>query len=204
VIESARSPSPTRHAGYVLIELAATVATPAMQTIFESILGPVLEEGRALDAALPTNEGKRAALWLLREAVVEAQRIGGASIKHDIAVPITAVPEFLRRVGPAVEGVLPGTRVLPFGHLGDGNLHYNLMAPTGLSDEAFRTNAAALTAAIHDTVTAFDGSFSAEHGLGQLRRDEAASRNPEIERRLMAEIKRAFDPGAILNRGKVL
>ena len=203
IISGIRRPFEQQHGAYVLIELAASLDEPPLGAVLERFLGDALEGGAIDDAILPDNETKRLALWRLREAVVEAQRIGGASIKHDVSVPISAVPAFIAAADTAVEAMLPGTRVLPFGHLGDGNIHYNLMRPLRSDDETLRRHGPALTKAVHDVVGTFSGSFSAEHGLGQMRRGEAADRKSSIERDLMRQIKSLFDPGAILNRGKV-
>jgi FAD/FMN-containing dehydrogenase len=203
-VEGAALPFPHPGGDCVLIELAATLKSPPLSEQLEAILGSALEAGQIENAVIPDNEAKRAGLWRLREAIVEAQRLGGASIKHDISVPISDVPAFVRQAEEAVHGVLPDTRILPFGHLGDGNLHYNLLCPPGFGQDAFRELGPDLTRAVHSVVHAFDGSFSAEHGLGQLRRDEANRIKCEIERRLMREIKATFDPGAILNRGKLI
>src|SRR5690606_35971883 len=155
------------HRAYVLFELATAMAEPKLSDTIERLLTPMIENGAILDAVLPANEAQRLALWLLREAVVEAQRIGGASIKHDVSVPVSALPAFLAEADREVEATLSGTRVLPFGHWGDGNMHYNLMRPPHLGDETFRQRTAALTRSVHDVVARYGGSFSAEHGLGQ-------------------------------------
>jgi FAD/FMN-containing dehydrogenase len=203
-IPGTKRPFDSPHGAYVLVELAASLDEPPLGTVLERFLGDALERGAIDDAILPDNEAKRLALWRLREAVVEAQRIGGLSIKHDVSVPISAVPAFIAAADKEVEATLPGTRILPFGHLGDGNIHYNLMRPLALDDESFRRHGPALTKAVHDVVGSFAGSFSAEHGLGQMRRGEATDRKSTTERDLMKRIKSLFDPGGILNCGKVL
>ena len=202
-ISGTKRPFDQKHGAYALVELAASLDEPPLTAVLERFLGDALERGAVDDAILPDNEAKRLALWRLREAVVEAQRIGGLSIKHDVAVPISAVPAFIAAADAAVEATLPGTRILPFGHLGDGNIHYNLMRPLESDDESFGRHGPALTKAVHDVVGSFSGSFSAEHGLGQMRRGEAIDRKSATERNLMRQIKSLFDPGGILNRGKV-
>lgn len=202
-IPGTKRPFEQPHGAYVLIELAASLDEPPLGAVLERFLGDALERRAIDDAILPDNEAKRLALWRLREAVVESQRVGGLSIKHDVSVPISAVPAFIAAADAAVEATLPGTRILPFGHLGDGNIHYNLMRPLRSDDETLRRHGPALTRAVHDVVGDFSGSFSAEHGLGQMRRGEAADRKSSVERDLMKQIKSLFDPGAILNRGKV-
>ncbi len=203
-VPETRRPFGQSHGAYVLIELAGSLDEPPLGAVLEHFLGDALGRGLIGDAILPDNESKRLALWRLREAVVEAQRVGGASIKHDVSVPVSEVPAFIAAADAAVDATLPGTRILPFGHLGDGNIHYNLMRPLAADDETFRRHGPALTKAVHDVVESFSGSFSAEHGLGQMRRREANQRKSSTERNLMAQIKSLFDPGAILNRGKVL
>jgi FAD/FMN-containing dehydrogenase len=188
----------------VLVELGWTLEQPSLKDLLEATLADSMEKGFILDAVIADNEAKRLALWRIREAVVEAQRIGGASIKHDISVPIASIASFMTIADAAVRQILPETRILPFGHLGDGNLHYNLMRPPGIDDRAFLQNAEALTRAVHDIVREFGGSFSAEHGLGQLRRDEANLYKSPIERELMERIKSSFDPHRLMNPGKML
>ena len=202
-IPGSKQPFEKPHGTYVLIELAASLDEPPLGTILERFLGDALEQNTIADAILPDSEAKRSTFWRLREAVVEAQRIGGICIKHDVSVPVSAVPAFIAAADAKVEATLPGTRILPFGHIGDGNIHYNLMRPLSSDDEGFRRHGPTLTKAVHDVVGSFSGSFSAEHGLGQMRRGEASDRKSPTERVLMAQIKSLFDPSGILNRGKV-
>ncbi len=156
------------------------------------------------DAALAENAGQRAAFWHLREAVVEAQRHEGASIKHDIAVPVSAVPAFLERAIPAVEAMIPGVRPVPFGHLGDGNLHFNLTQPADADPDAFLAEWERVNAAVHDIVADFDGSISAEHGIGRMKVGENARFKPGVEIEMMRAIKHSLDPHNLMNPGKVV
>jgi FAD/FMN-containing dehydrogenase len=188
----------------VLIELSSGSGGAGLREIAEAALADAIDAGLALDAVLAASEAQARRLWRLREAVPEAQRLSGPSVKHDISAPVSAVPELLARAGEAVERVLPGTRPMPFGHVGDGNIHYNLLAPVGMSDEAFLAKSGDLTRAVHDVVAAIGGSISAEHGLGQLRRAEALHYKSAVEIDLMRRVKAALDPLGIMNPGKVV
>ncbi|HSD34644.1 MAG TPA: FAD-binding oxidoreductase [Alphaproteobacteria bacterium] len=188
----------------VLIELSSGSSGAGLREIVEAALADAIDAGLALDAVLAASEAQARRLWRLREAVPEAQRLSGPSVKHDISAPVSAVPELLARAGEAVEKVLPGTRPMPFGHVGDGNIHYNLLAPVGMSDEAFLAKSGDLTRAVHDVVAAIGGSISAEHGLGQLRRAEALHYKSAVEIDLMRRVKAALDPLGIMNPGKVI
>ena len=188
----------------VLIELSSGSSGAGLREIAEAALADAIDAGLALDAVLAASEAQARRLWRLREAVPEAQRVCGPSVKHDISAPGSAVPERLARAGEAVERVLPGTRPMPFGHVGDGNIHYNLLAPVGMSDEAFLAKSGDLTRAVHDVVAAIGGSISAEHGLGQLRRAEALHYKSAVEIDLMRRVKAALDPLGIMNPGKVI
>jgi FAD/FMN-containing dehydrogenase len=188
----------------VLIELSSSMQDLPLQEILETELGTAMEAGIVVDATVAASEAQAKRLWHLREAIVEAQRFAGPSIKHDIAVPVSAIPEFLKRADAAVESTLPGTRPMPFGHVGDGNLHYNLLSPTGMPPESFLVQSGALIRAVHDVVGCMGGSISAEHGLGQLRRDEILRYKSPVEMELMRRVKSALDPLGIMNPGKVV
>jgi FAD/FMN-containing dehydrogenase len=188
----------------VLIELSSGSGGAGLREIAEAALADAIDAGLALDAVLAASEAQARRLWRLREAVPEAQRLSGPSVKHDISAPVSSVPELLARAGEAVDKVLPGTRPMPFGHVGDGNIHYNLLAPVGMSDEAFLAKSGDLTRAVHDVVAAIGGSISAEHGLGQLRRAEALHYKSAVEIDLMRRVKAALDPLGIMNPGKVI
>jgi FAD/FMN-containing dehydrogenase len=188
----------------VLIELGAGSERMGLRDAVEAALAGVIEDGVALDATLAGSQAQARRLWHLREAIVEAQRLAGPSIKHDVSVPVSAVPEMLARAGAAVEAVVAGVRPMPFGHLGDGNIHYNLLPPLAGPASDFLGKADAFTRAVHDVVAEMGGSISAEHGLGQLRRDEILRYKSPVELELMRRVKAALDPLGIMNPGKVL
>jgi D-lactate dehydrogenase (cytochrome) len=163
-----------------------------------------LEDNLVLDAALARNERERAALWKLRETIPEAQRIDGASLKHDISVTITALPDFLERASKWVQDNVPDGRLVVYGHVGDGNLHFNLNQAPGSNRNTFLAREPAIKRAIHDLVREFGGSFSAEHGIGRLKVAELEHYASPVEIDLMHAVKKALDPNGVLNPGKVL
>jgi D-lactate dehydrogenase (cytochrome) len=189
---------------YVLCELTSARAADPLDTIMEEALGAALEDGLVLDAALARNERERAALWKLRETIPEAQRIDGASLKHDISVTITALPDFVERASHWVEDNVPDGRLVIYGHVGDGNLHFNLNQAPGSDRNIFLAREPAIKRAIHDLVSEFGGSFSAEHGIGRLKVGELEHYASAVEIDLMRAVKKALDPNGVLNPGKVL
>jgi FAD/FMN-containing dehydrogenase len=140
----------------------------------------------------------------LRENISEAQKIEGVSIKHDISLPVSRIPEFIERCDAALEASFPGLRIVCFGHLGDGNLHYNQSKAEALDNVAFIAQSDAVNRVVHDLVAELDGSISAEHGLGQLKRDEILRYKSEVEMDMMRAVKKALDPAGLMNPGKVL
>src|SRR5690606_38278901 len=157
--------------------------------LIEGILAAAMEAGRVRDAVIAQSEAQAAALRHLREAMPEAQRPEGASIKHDISVPVAAIPIFIARAGAEVEKLVPGSRVVCFGHMGDGNLHYNVSQPPGADPKAFLARYREMNDAIHAVVRALGGSFSAEHGIGRMKREELIATQPAIATDLMRRIK---------------
>jgi FAD/FMN-containing dehydrogenase len=192
------------YAWYVLCELTSARAADPLDTIMEDALGAALEDGLVLDAALARNERERAALWKLRETIPDAQRIDGASLKHDISVTITALPDFVERASRWVEDNVPDGRLVIYGHVGDGNLHFNLNQAPGSNRNIFLAREPAIKRVIHDLVSEFGGSFSAEHGIGRLKVAELEHYASPVELDLMRAIKKALDPNGVLNPGKVL
>jgi len=189
---------------YVLLQADDAAPGSTLATQMEDALGRAVESGIARDAAVAQSEDQAARLWALRENISEAQRRDGPNIKHDISLPVSAIPAFMVDARAALQTAFPGVRFVTFGHLGDGNLHYNLAAPAGGDAQAFMRNAPAVNRIVHDLVAAAGGSISAEHGIGQLKRDELRRYKTPLELELMARIKSAFDPHGLLNPGKVL
>ena len=186
---------------YVLVEAAGSAS---LKETVETALGGAIDSGLATDAAIATSETQRAALWRLRESLSEAQKPEGASIKHDVSVPVKDIAEFLRRGCALAEKTIPGARPVPFGHLGDGNIHFNISVPKGGDNEAFLARWSELSRAVHDLVHAFGGSISAEHGIGVMKRDELPRYKSAAEMDVMRALKRMMDPNGILNPGKVV
>ncbi len=204
-VEAARRPLAEASPWYVLVELSSARGEAAATQGFEALLEAALEAGHASDAALSSSLAQFRSLWALREDISESQGAEGPTIKHDIALPITRIPDFIEQTEAAIARHFPGLRLVVFGHLGDGNLHYNLSPPrSGLSAAEFLALEPPVNRLVHDAVDAAGGSISAEHGLGVLRRDEAARYKPAVEQRLMQALKQALDPLNLMNPGKLL
>jgi FAD/FMN-containing dehydrogenase len=163
-----------------------------------------VEAGLATDAVVAASQAQAAALWKLRESISESQKREGASIKHDISVPVAAIPDFLARATPAVQALVPGARAVSFGHLGDGNLHFNFNSPRPGDDPAFLAQWDEIQQAVHDIVKDFGGSISAEHGIGAMKVAQLPRYKSHEELDAMRAIKAAFDPRGILNPGKLI
>jgi FAD/FMN-containing dehydrogenase len=199
----ARDPLSGKHAWYVLMELASQ-AEHGLQETAESLLGEALEQGFAEDAALATSLDQRAAFWRLREHLSEVQKHEGGSIKHDVSVPVASVPAFMERATEAVEATLPGARVVAFGHVGDGNIHFNISQPIGADKAAFLARWHDMNDVVHAIVASYGGSISAEHGIGRLKRDMLPKVKDPVALDVMRALKRTLDPKGLLNPGKVL
>ncbi len=189
----------------VLIEHAASDDAAAARSRFEALLQAALDQGLIGDAALAESLAQSAALWHLRESIPLAQSEEGLNVKHDIALPVSVIPAFCRDTEAALLARFPGMRLVNFGHLGDGNLHFNVQAPTGGDVRAFLADhEAAINRLVYDAVQAGGGSFSAEHGVGTLKLGEMAERKSPVALGLMQAIKRALDPQGLLNPGRVI
>ena len=197
-------PFDRRHDPYLLIELSASNREIDLRGMAERALAAAIEDGLLADATLADSEAQAERLWFLREAVVEAQKPAGAGIKHDVAVPLTALSAFIAEAEAAAKAALPGVVVYAFGHFGDGNIHFNLIQPAGMAADEFIARSGQLNRVVHDVVARHGGSISAEHGLGQLRHKELQRYKPAIEMELMRRIKAALDPQGIMNPGKLL
>jgi FAD/FMN-containing dehydrogenase len=189
---------------YVLLEVTSTDGPGTLWPKVESFLSPMLEEEQIYDAAIATNEDQRQKLWRLRDNLSEAQKHEGGSIKHDVSIPISEIAQFIEEATEAVQKSCPGIRPIPFGHLGDGNIHFNLSQPVGDDTKAYLDRWQELNDVVHGIAHRFGGSISAEHGIGQLKRTELRSYKSEIELNLMRSLKRAIDPKGLMNPGKVL
>jgi FAD/FMN-containing dehydrogenase len=207
-LPSTRLPLAERSSWYVLMEVSDGHSEAQAAAAIEGLLEAALERELATDAALSTSLAQFEALWALREDISESQGAEGKTIKHDISLPISRIADFIGSTQTALEAMFPGPRLVVFGHLGDGNLHYNLSPAAdhnGPADAAaFIALEGPINRLVHDAVIAHGGSISAEHGLGVLRRDEAARYKTPVERRLMHALKHAFDPLGLMNPGKLL
>jgi FAD/FMN-containing dehydrogenase len=189
---------------YALIELATPRAEAGLRAVLEEALTAAMEEGDVQDAVIAESGAQRAALWRLREEHAEAQAREGASVKNDVSVPVSRTPELIRRATAACEALMPGIRAVPFGHLGDGNIHFNLEQPPGADAAAFLAQSHAIMDTVAEVVRDLDGSFSAEHGLGRLKSYMLPLWRGGAELDAMRRIKRARDPLGLMNPGKVL
>jgi FAD/FMN-containing dehydrogenase len=202
-VSDARDPLRSPHAWYVLLELSSPREGDDIARIAETLLGEAVE-AKIADAVIASSLAQERELWRLRELLSEVQKHEGGSIKHDVAVPVARVPEFIARANQLVELMIPGARPVPFGHLGDGNIHYNVSQPPSMDRAVFLANWEALNAAVHEIVLDLEGSISAEHGIGRLKRDLLRHAKQPLELEMMRKIKQAFDPNGILNPGKLL
>ena len=204
-IPGTRAPLAAPHRWNLLIEATAPAGAPDPAQALTDALADAATDGILADATVAANEAQADALWKLRETMSEAERIDGAAAKHDISVPVSRMPAFLDAGRIAVEARFPGARVLAFGHLGDGNIHFNVRAPAGEDAGAWLAAAGArVSAYVHDLVAAEGGSLSAEHGIGQMKRAELARTGDPVRLAAQRAIKHALDPAGIMNPGKLL
>ncbi|OON63166.1 hydroxyacid dehydrogenase [Massilia sp. KIM] len=197
-------PFAARFPQYALVELSSSESEEHARALMEEGIGLALTRGVARDAALASSLAQGLALWQLREHIPLAQAADGKNIKHDISLPVSSIPDFIERTDALLLAAFPGCRLVTFGHLGDGNLHYNVAPPDGQDHEAFLANQDAVNRIVYDSVAAFDGSISAEHGIGALKREELARARSPVELGMMRAIKAALDPLGIMNPGKIL
>ena len=189
----------------VLLEQSGHDSEAQARQRFEGLLEAAMERGLITDAAVASSLEQAKAMWHLREAIPMAQSLEGLNIKHDISVPISRIPAFVRATDEALERAMPGVRLVDFGHLGDGNLHYNVQAPVGMDAQRFLADhEARINGIVYDAVMAHGGSISAEHGIGALKRDELARRKSPVALKLMRAIKQALDPHGRMNPGRVV
>jgi FAD/FMN-containing dehydrogenase len=200
---SSRNPLADPYPWYVLVELSSQART-GLREVLEGILNEGQQKGLVLDATIADSLEQSKAFWRIREMFGEVQRHIGASIKHDVSVPVAAIPAFIEQANAAVSKLIPGTRLLPFGHVGDGNIHYNVTQPEGSDKAEFLARWDEVNAVVFAVVKKFGGSISAEHGVGVMKRDILPLYKDPVALELMRGLKRMLDPNGILNPGKVL
>ncbi len=203
-IPGVRDPLASIHPWYALVDISTSDSAETAETMMQELLAEAFEAGLVSDAAIAASLAQQDAFWHLRESMSDAQKPEGGSIKHDVSVPVSRIPAFLEEADAAVHALMPDARICAFGHLGDGNIHYNISQPVGADKAAFIARWREVNAVVHAVVHKQTGSISAEHGVGQLKRDELAASRPAIETELMRRIKQAFDPAGIMNPGKVI
>lgn len=189
---------------YVLVEVASGFAGPMIRDATEEVLARAMETGEVVDATFAETEHRRRQLWRIREALPELGRKVGGAVHHDVSVPVARVPDLIERAGAALEAFMPGIRPYPFGHVGDGNIHYNIARPEDMDGGAYLSRSKEITRIVHGEVLALGGSISAEHGIGTRKREELAQVKSPVELELMRRVKAALDPAGLMNPGKVL
>jgi len=202
-LPGARAPLARPAPWHVLAEVAWSLAD-GLGAQLERLLEEAMARGLVVDGVIAASEAQRQALWALRENPTEAMAHEGLVLRHDVAVPVARVPDLIEQGASVLERAVPGVRILPFGHVGDGNMHYNLLQPEVMSAAAFRARAEEVQGLVFDLVSALGGSISAEHGIGRLKRAELARRKPALELELMRALKALLDPKGILNPGAVI
>jgi len=203
-VSGTRSPLTGRHRWHVLVEVTAPPEAPSPEGELGVALQAALERGLVEDAAVAGSEAQAQDFWRIRDSISEAERKDGPAAKHDVSVDVAEMPRFMTDAAAAVETSFPGTRVIAFGHLGDGNVHFNVRAPEGAAQDWLEGEARAVTMFVHDLVTAAGGSISAEHGIGQMRLAELGRLGDPARLAAMRAIKHALDPAGIMNPGKLV
>ena len=199
-----RDPFADQHPWYALLEISSGEPGGRASNQLEDLLVKATDQGVISDAVLASSLQQSRDFWRLRECMSEAQKGAGGSIKHDISLPVSRIPEFLERAAEAVEKICPRARPVPFGHFGDGNVHYNISQPEAMNRAAFLALWEPMADAVHNLVASMDGSISAEHGIGVMKRDALLRYKSPVELDMMRAVKKALDPKGILNPGKVL
>jgi D-lactate dehydrogenase (cytochrome) len=203
-IPGARDPLSARHPWYVLIELSSSSSDSGLRGTMETILSKAMEARVVDDAVIAESLEHRKAFWHLRDHITASQKPEGGSIKHDVSVPVASVPAFIAEASAAVTKLVPDARPFPFGHLGDGNIHFNISQPIGADKNGFLARWHEVSEVVHGVVMRYSGSISAEHGIGVLKRDELPDVKDKTAIELMRGIKAMLDPNGIMNPGKVL
>jgi D-lactate dehydrogenase (cytochrome) len=201
--QGVRDPLAAKHPWYVLMEVSSQTEDGVRESI-EQLLADAIEEGFVTDATIAASLDQTGAFWHLRHVLPEVQKPEGGSIKHDVSVPVAAVPDFLAEASAAVQALIPGSRPVPFGHLGDGNMHFNVSQPVGADTAQYLARWGEMNAVVDKVVLKYNGSISAEHGIGKLKRDSLPKVKDPVALELMRGFKRMLDPNGILNPGKVL
>lgn len=202
-IAGSRDPLAGVHPWYVLAEFSAG-RTGVLRPMAEDLLGAAIDAGEISDAAIAESDAQAKAFWRLRHSMSEAMKPEGGQAKYDVSVPVASVPAFLTAADAGVERACPGARIVAFGHMGDGNIHYDVLQPPGMARADFAAREEAIERAVYDAIDRFEGSISAEHGVGVARRDDIARRKSPAEIAMMRAVKAAFDPHGIMNPGKMI
>jgi len=203
-LPASRDPLDEPHAWYVLMDLDSAIRGDWLESTTTGVLHQALDAGLVDNVVVAASQAGADALWQLRESISPAQKTAGASIKHDIAVPVAAIPDMIDETLPMLEGVVPGIRPCIFGHVGDGNLHFNLSRPADWTDRKFMAEEVQLDSIVFEQVMRLGGSIAAEHGIGQLRRDQLGRRANPVKLESLRRIKQALDPQDLLNPGKLV
>lgn len=201
-----RPPLAEKHPWHALIELVAERgADGSLGELAESVLAAALDAGLIENAVIAANEAQAEAFWTIRDEIAAAERAKGPAVQHDISVPVERMPEFVAAAVSQIEGTWPGTEAIAFGHLGDGNVHFHVIAPPGVEPQAWlESEGERISAQVYDLVTKWGGSISAEHGIGQLKRHELARTADPVHLALLGSVKKALDPQGLLNPGKLV
>jgi FAD/FMN-containing dehydrogenase len=205
-LPDARAPLGLDHSWNAVIEVVADkTQAPGLRSLCEGLLESAYEKALVADATMAASEAQAEAMWLIRESIAPAERAQGAAVQHDISVAVEKMPEFVDAIVPVIEADWPGSRAIAFGHLGDGNVHFHVMAPPGVDAAAWQeTDAKAISSQVYDMVVAWGGSISAEHGIGQHKRDDLRRLGDPVSLAMMTAVKQALDPAGLLNPGKLI